>query len=346
MYILYSIKDIYNIPTYDNDGNVTVNSRYKLRNFQPNNAKLINEINEMKSTHHFKEIDDDFDFDTTLSNNQRNYLKQILMENTDVAANASSGAQTIGLIIYKKDSYILYRIDDNGDWKKYGSYNRTLDDWATDPSDKTETLTGQYYVLYDTFDTFIIPRYDNIGNIIQDSQYRLRNFQPSDAILQDELTEMKSNINIKELHDNFNFNVSLSESQRNFLKEILIENTEPSGTQTDMEGPYLIIYKKNSFSTYSINSSGNWYNNGNFNNSFDDAISQNDYKISENNMSYTEIVKGQHYILYYIPDIFPVPNYDNNGNVTVNSRYKLRNFQPNNAKLINEINEMKSTHSF
>ena len=332
-YVLYEITDIYPVPNYDNSDNITVNSRYRLRNFQPNNATLINEINEMKENAHFKEIDDDFDFDTTLSNNQRNYLKQILMENTDVAANASSGAQTIWLIIYMKNKYAPYKIGEDGSWTTTG-----IRPYSFSPlPDSTEIDFGQYYALYDTFDTFIISNYDNDDNVTVNSQYRLRNFQPNNATLQDELTEMKNSIHFKALDDSFDFDTSLTDAQKNYIIKIFTENSEVNGS--DVTEVAIIIYKKYSheYIRYSGSVSDGWYKSS-YSNSFDNwsAVYLKD----------TEIDQGEMYILYSIKDIYNIPTYDNDGNVTVNSRYKLRNFQPNNAKLINEINEMKSTHHF
>ena len=58
-YVLYANKDIYVIPDYNESDEAYRNSRYRLRNFQPNDSKFQDEINEMKNNLHFKEIDDE-----------------------------------------------------------------------------------------------------------------------------------------------------------------------------------------------------------------------------------------------------------------------------------------------
>ena len=125
------------------------------------------------------------------------------------------------LIIYKKNSYVRYRLDGVNGWL-WSNSSMTFDQWIGDWA-KTETLYGQFYVLYDTPDTFSVPNYDSGGIVTANSEYRLRNFQPSNAILQDELNEFKNNMNFMALDDSFDFNAVLSDSQRDYLKEILIE---------------------------------------------------------------------------------------------------------------------------
>ena len=334
-YVLYEIPDIYNVPNYDNSGNITGNSRYKIRNFQPSDATLQDELTEMKSLHHFKALDETFDLGTSLSSPQIDYLKQILMENTDVAANASSGAQTIWLIIYMKNKYAPYKIGEDGSWTTTG-----IRPYSFSPlPDSTEIDFGQYYALYDTPDTFVIPNYDSGGNIVANSEYRLRNFQPSNAILLDELNEIKNDINFKALDDSFNFDTSLTDAQKNYLKQILMENTEPNASASWV-GPYIINYKQNSYSSKAIGSDGNFFSTSGHQNYPIDGI-ENIYI-----RSMTEINSAQHYLLYKIPDIYTIYEYDGDGNVNGNTLYRLRNFQPSNATLQAEVNEMKNSIYF
>ena len=239
MYILYSITDIYNIPTYDNDGNVTVNSRYKLRNFHPSNAILLDELNEIKNDINFKALDDSFNFDTSLTDAQKNYLKQILMENTEPNASGWSGPYIIN---YKQNSYSTKVIGSDGNFFTISGHPN----YPIDGIDnfyirtRTEINSAQHYLLYKIPDIYTIYEYDGDGNVNGNTLYRLRNFQPSNATLQAEINEMKNSIYFKELDDDFNFDTSLSGNQKNYIKQILSENMEPSGT-VGAGGPFLII---------------------------------------------------------------------------------------------------------
>ena len=108
--------------------NVTVNSQYRLRNFQPNNATLQDELTEMKNSIHFKALDDSFDFDTSLTDAQKNYIIKIFTENSEVNG---SDVTEVAIIIYKKYSheYIRYSGSVSDGWYK-SSYSNSFDNWS------------------------------------------------------------------------------------------------------------------------------------------------------------------------------------------------------------------------
>ena len=233
--------DIHKISKYDDDGNETMNSIYRLRNLQPSRAILQDEIQEMIDYIHFQPLDDSFNLETDLSQYQVNRLKELV----DVGKY---------IILYKESSFSIYsRIFDSfspinplGDYEIQSGQTvlEWIRSWDTDGNFR-EIDGQQFYVLYANKDIYVIPDYNDSGEAYRNSRYRLRNFQPNDSEFQDEINEMKNTIHFKEIDDNFDFETNLSELQKNFIKQLLIENTEPEGTAGS--GPYLIIYKKKRF---------------------------------------------------------------------------------------------------
>ena len=294
-YALYDTPDTFVIPNYDSGGNIVANSEYRLRNFQPSNAILLDELNEIKNDINFKALDDSFNFDTSLTDAQKNYLKQILMENTEPNASASWVGPYI--INYKQNSYSSKAIGSDGNFfSTSGHQNYPIDGIENIYiRSMTEINSAQHYLLYKIPDIYTIYEYDGDGNVNGNTLYRLRNFQPSNATLQAEVNEMKNSIYFKELDDDFNFDTTLSISQRNYIKQILSENMEPSGTE-GTGGPFLIIYKNDTHKLIQFRDDGGW-------DWFSHSNSFDDWSVVAGNVD-TEIERKGVNSIYYTKQTF------------------------------------------
>ena len=130
--------DIYNIS----------NSYYKLRNFQPSDAIIINEITEMiASDPLFTPLELTFDFDTTLNDEQRKEITDILKEKK----------LPVLILYYGYKKYLIYFIDeDTGKLVKPNEIYAELEEAIIKlSSDATENnLVGDiaidFFVLYST----------------------------------------------------------------------------------------------------------------------------------------------------------------------------------------------------